>query len=166
MERITLNTIFNLFKLPNPPWNVSQWMYQGFIEQDSQNSSVWNWIADDPDNVPREVLRRRGEVFATFWYQAQLMSGGSKLRALENFIKKVGLKIYTYGLKRYENLREGTSDERVRFERNFSINDVYRTLQNGTGYTEILSNFTDPTEIEYFLNKILIIIKDEFENEN
>jgi hypothetical protein len=108
--------------------------------------------ADYPDNVPREVLRRRGEVYATFWYQQHLRS-------------KAGIYLIVYIGGNFRYLQSGTASSPVRFERDFISNHNFKTIAHNSPYDTVLGNFTDDDEVTYYLNKVLQLIKSNYENE-
>lgn len=129
--------------------------YQGFIEEDINNPGSYVWAADGLLHQSRECFRRRGEVFAAFWYQTKVAPTGSKIVAMGGST---------------DSLVIGTLEKPVRFERHFdpvySDDDpYYQTLGSQYFYTLALGNFSDPTELEYVLTKYLNWVKNKFNSE-
>lgn len=128
-----------------PEYYITQ--YQGFIEETFPGSGTYYWAADPPSHISREVLRRRAETFATFWYQSRVAFAGAQAQ----FFK---------GLPNL--LESGTSAKKVRFERDFSITASNETLNPASPYAIKLGNDTDPDEIDYLIDKFLAWVKAKF----
>ncbi|MBX9850700.1 MAG: hypothetical protein K2X86_02970 [Cytophagaceae bacterium] len=140
--------------------------YQGFIEEEPIGSGNWVWKADDPNHISVEILRRRGEIFCSFWYQNVVK--GTPAKIFGGF----GNATYEVNGEKIELLEKGTSEMKARFEKPFDSSLPYpqpnETINRNadTGYSNAIGFFTDSWEVEYIINKFLTYVKANYLNEN
>ncbi|MCX6186244.1 MAG: hypothetical protein NTU43_04495, partial [Bacteroidetes bacterium] len=142
--------------------------FQGFVRWDStQNKFIWN----DNELIfsqSVDVLRRRIEIFAHFWFQKNVSFHDIEA-ALYGYS---GMEFFLYthqydylGMypQRIGILKQGTANNPVRFERNPLSNNQNKSISGGLD--EYIGQFTNSEDSTTIINKLLSWIEDNFINE-